>query len=70
MDRQQIEQVVKAVLAGMAANSAPEPVTPPCGAGVFASLDDAVQAASVAQKALTSVAMRQKAVAAIRLAGE
>lgn len=70
MDRQQIEQVVKAVLAGMAANTASEPATQPCSAGVFASLDDAVQAAAVAQKSLSSVAMRQKAVAAIRLAGE
>ncbi|HEY3589254.1 MAG TPA: aldehyde dehydrogenase family protein [Buttiauxella sp.] len=70
MDRQQIEQVVKAVLAGMATNKTPEPAQKFCGAGVFDSLDDAVQAATAAQKSLTSVAMRQKAVAAIRLAGE
>ncbi|AYN30061.1 MULTISPECIES: aldehyde dehydrogenase family protein [Buttiauxella] len=70
MDRQQIEQVVKAVLAGMAVNTTAESTAKPCGAGVFVSLDDAVQAANVAQKSLTSVAMRQKAVAAIRLAGE
>lgn len=38
--------------------------------GVFASLDDAVAAAKVAQQGLKSVAMRQLAIAAIREAGE
>lgn len=36
----------------------------------FASLDDAVAAAKVAQQGLKSVAMRQLAIAAIREAGE
>ena len=38
--------------------------------GVFASLDDAVAAAKIAQQGLKSVAMRQLAIAAIREAGE
>jgi len=38
--------------------------------GVFASLDDAVAAATQAQKLLTSVALRQRVIIAIRQAGE
>ncbi|MGC6388732.1 aldehyde dehydrogenase family protein [Ewingella sp. S1.OA.A_B6] len=39
-------------------------------AGVFASLDDAVSGAKQAQKMLSSIAMRQKVIGAIRQAGE
>ncbi|HSC75483.1 MAG TPA: aldehyde dehydrogenase family protein [Pseudomonadales bacterium] len=65
----EIEQVVKAVLASMGANgtTAGSPAVAP---GVFVELDDAVAAARQAQKALHSVAMRDRAVAAIRAAGE
>ncbi|STT79043.1 acetaldehyde dehydrogenase [Klebsiella pneumoniae] len=38
--------------------------------GVFASLDDAVAAATVAQQGLKRVAMRQQVIQAIREAGE
>ncbi|WP_037385379.1 aldehyde dehydrogenase family protein [Serratia sp. DD3] len=70
MDQKEIEQVVRAVLAGMGASS-PAASVPQCqGSGVFTSLDDAVAAATQAQKKLHSVAMRQLAIAAIRQAGE
>ncbi|EFB2836650.1 aldehyde dehydrogenase EutE [Escherichia coli] len=68
MNQQDIEQVVKAVLLKMQSSD-----TPPAAVhemGVFASLDDAVAAAKVAQPELKSVAMRQLAIAAIREAGE
>lgn len=68
MNQQDIEQVVKAVLLKMQSSD-----TPPAALhemGVFASLDDAVAAAKVAQQGLKSVAMRQLAIAAIREAGE
>lgn len=70
IDQKEIEQVVKAVLAGMGAM--PPVAQPPQsnGSGVFASLDDAVRAAMRAQKTLHSVAVRQLAIAAIRQAGE
>ncbi|HDS7639634.1 TPA: aldehyde dehydrogenase EutE [Escherichia coli] len=64
MNQQDIEQVVKAVLLKMQSSD-----TPPAAVhemGVFASLDDAVAAAKVAQQGLKSVAMRQLAIAAIR----
>ncbi len=70
IDQKEIEQVVKAVLAGMGA-TLPSATPPQNGDnGVFTSLDDAVRAASRAQKQLHSVAMRQLAIAAIRQAGE
>ncbi|MCJ8624911.1 hypothetical protein MWG83_31210, partial [Escherichia coli] len=68
MNQQDIEQVVKAVLLKMQSSD-----TPPAAVhemGVFASLDDAVAAAKIAQQGLKSVAMRQLAIAAIREAGE
>ena len=68
MNQQDIEQVVKAVLLKMQSSD-----TPPAAVhemGVFASLDDAVAAAKVAQQGLKSVVMRQLAIAAIREAGE
>ena len=68
MNQQDIEKVVKAVLLKMQSSD-----TPPAAVhemGVFASLDDAVAAAKVAQQGLKSVAMRQLAIAAIREAGE
>lgn len=68
MNQQDIEQVVKAVLLKMQSSD-----TPPAAVhemGVFASLDDAVAAAKVAQQGFKSVAMRQLAIAAIREAGE
>lgn len=69
IDQKEIEQVVKAVLAGMG-GMLPEAQRPQSnGSGVFASLDDAVCAAMQAQKTLHSVAMRQLAIAAIRQAG-
>ena len=54
MNQQDIEQVVKAVLLKMQSSD-----TPPAAVhemGVFASLDDAVAAAKVAQQGLKSVA--------------
>ncbi|ONG29858.1 recombinase, partial [Escherichia coli] len=57
MNQQDIEQVVKAVLLKMQSSD-----TPPAAVhemGVFASLDDAVAAAKIAQQGLKSVAMRQ-----------
>ena len=68
MNQQDIEQVVKAVLLKMQSSD-----TPPAAVhemGVFASLDDAVAAAKVAQQGVKNVAMRQLAIAAIREAGE
>lgn len=68
MNQQDIEQVVKAVLLKMTASSQPDDAVHEMG--VFASLDDAVAAAKVAQQGLKSVAMRQLAIHAIREAGE
>lgn len=68
MNQQDIEQVVKAVLLKMQSSDTPSAVVHEMG--VFASLDDAVAAAKVAQQGLKSVAMRQLAIAAIREAGE
>lgn len=68
MNQQDIEQVVKAVLLKM--QSSDTPPTAVHEMGVFASLDDAVAAAKIAQQGLKSVAMRQLAIAAIREAGE
>ena len=77
MDQKEIENVVKAVLASMttaatSTQSQPQQSLPTenYGAGVFASLDDAVTAAKTAQKALLSVAMRKTAVEAIRHAAQ
>ncbi len=68
MNQQDIEQVVKAVLLKMQSSDMPPAVVHEMG--VFASLDDAVAAAKIAQQGLKSVAMRQLAIAAIREAGE
>ena len=68
MNQQDIEQVVKAVLLKMKDSSQPDSAVHEMG--VFASLDDAVAAAKVAQQGLKSVAMRQLAIHAIREAGE
>ena len=68
MNQQDIEQVVKAVLLKMQSSDTPSAAVHEMG--VFASPDDAVAAAKVAQQGLKSVAMRQLAIAAIREAGE
>ncbi|SQI22450.1 aldehyde dehydrogenase [Salmonella enterica subsp. arizonae] len=68
MNQQDIEQVVKAVLLKMQDSS--KPTSTVHEMGVFASLDDAVAAAKLAQQGLKSVAMRQLAIQAIREAGE
>lgn len=68
MNQQDIEQVVKAVLLKMQDSSKPSSTVHEMG--VFASLDDAVAAAKLAQQGLKSVAMRQLAIHAIREAGE
>ena len=68
MNQQDIEQGVKAVLLKMKDSSQPDSAVHEMG--VFASLDDAVAAAKVAQQGLKSVAMRQLAIHAIREAGE
>ncbi|MTJ79912.1 MAG: aldehyde dehydrogenase EutE [Telmatospirillum sp.] len=77
MDQKDIEKVVNAVLASIAAEATvtpahAAPASPPrtYGAGVFDSLDDAVRAATVAQKALKAVSMRKTVVEALRRAGE
>ena len=69
MNQQDIEQVVKS---GTAENERQQPRLPApfMIAGVFASLDDAVAAATVAQQGLKRVAMRQQVIQAIREAGE
>lgn len=74
----EIEQVVRAVLNSMnstAVNNAqtnkPVSAVPDSvAAGIFNELDDAVAAAKQAQKALTTIKMRNLAIAAIRKAGE
>ncbi len=68
MNQQDIEQVVKAVLLKMKDSS--QPAGTVHDVGVFASLDDAVAAATVAQQGLKRVAMRQQVIQAIREAGE
>ncbi|MFT2778014.1 aldehyde dehydrogenase family protein [Klebsiella pneumoniae] len=68
MNQQDIEQVVKAVLLKMKDSS--QPAGTVHDMGVFASLDDAVAAATVAQQGLKRVAMRQQVIQAIREAGE
>ncbi|HCB9257979.1 TPA: aldehyde dehydrogenase EutE [Klebsiella pneumoniae] len=68
MNQQDIEQVVKAVLLKMKDSS--QPAGTVHDMGVFASLDDAVTAATVAQQGLKRVAMRQQVIQAIREAGE
>lgn len=68
MNQQDIEQVIKAVLLKMKDSSQPAGAVHEMG--VFASTDDAVAAAKVAQQGLKSVAMRQLAIHAIREAGE
>ena len=67
-----IEQVVKAVLAsiGQTAPTSGAPAEHTLPAGVFAELDQAVEAARQAQTALASVALRERVIAAIRAAGE
>ncbi len=59
MNQQDIEQVIKAVLLKMKDSSQPAGAVHEMG--VFASLDDAVAAAKVAQQGLKSVAMRSVA---------
>lgn len=74
MDQKEIENVVKAVLASMGAETQPATTTAPRqaavsqdnGAGVFASLDDAVVAAKEAQKSLKTIEMRKCVIDAIR----
>ena len=68
MNQQDIEQVVKAVLLKMKDSS--QPADAVHDRGVFASLDDAVAAATAAQQGLNRVAMRQQVIQAIREAGE
>ncbi|MER3812377.1 aldehyde dehydrogenase EutE [Klebsiella pneumoniae] len=68
MNQQDIEQVVKAVLLKMKDSS--QPAGTVHDMGVFASLDDAVAAATVAQQGLKRVAMRLQVIQAIREAGE
>lgn len=68
MNQQDIEQVVKAVLLKMKDSS--QPADAVHDRGVFASLDDAVAAATAAQQGLKRVAMRQQVIQAIREAGE
>lgn len=74
MDQKEIENVVKAVLANMSTGA--QPVTTAAsqqtvasqdnGAGVFASLDDAVAAAKRAHGLLNTVEMRSRCINAIR----
>jgi len=63
---QDIEQVVRAVLATMESRPAPAPSASRAAPGVYAELDDAVAEAAKAQKALRTVAMRTRVVEAIR----
>lgn len=78
VNSKEIEEIVKAILSSMGQtttqssesfkNNAAQSLT--VAAGVFNELDDAVAAARKAAKELRSVAMRDKAIAAIRDAGE
>ncbi|MDU4435153.1 MAG: aldehyde dehydrogenase EutE, partial [Pluralibacter gergoviae] len=61
MDQKEIENVVRAVIASMTTDAPAAPkqaAGQDNGFGVFASLDDAVAAASVAHGALKTVEMR------------
>lgn len=75
INSQDIERVVRSVLASMNSSS-PEPAVQHnvpgrvVASGVFQKLEDAVSEAFKAQKALNTVAMRERCVAAIRKAGE
>lgn len=63
---QDIEQVVRAVLATMESRSDRAPSASRAAPGVYIELDDAVAEAAKAQKALRTVAMRSRVVEAIR----
>ena len=63
---QDIEQVVRAVLATMTSRSDRAPSAGRAAPGVYAELDDAVAEAAQAQKALRTVAMRSRVIEAIR----
>lgn len=63
---QDIEQVVRAVLATMESRSDRTPSAGRAAPGVYRELDDAVAEAAKAQKALRTVAMRARVVEAIR----
>lgn len=72
MDQKEIENVVRAVIASMTTDAPAAPkraAGQDNGFGVFASLDDAVAAASVAHGALKTVEMRKCCIEAIRQAG-
>ena len=64
-----IERIVRAVLKSINTPGAAAPAAKQCAPGVFDELDDAVAAASAAQKQLKSVAMRALVVDAIRRTG-
>ena len=64
-----IERIVRAVLKSINTPGAAAPAAKQCAPGVFDELDDAVAAASTAQKQLKSVAMRALVVDAIRRTG-
>lgn len=75
MNSQDIERVVRTVLSTLNTVGAMAPAKQAMPAqtvasGVFQKLDDAVSEAFAAQKALGTVAMRERVVAAIRKAGE
>lgn len=63
---QDIEQIVRAVLASMSAQADQACSAGRIAPGVFAELDDAVAEATKAQKALRTVSMRSRVVQAIR----
>ncbi|SUB70279.1 Succinate-semialdehyde dehydrogenase (acetylating) [Pluralibacter gergoviae] len=72
MDQKEIENVVRAVIASMTTDAPAAPkqaAGQDNGFGVFASLDDAVAAASAAHGALKTVEMRKCCIEAIRQAG-
>lgn len=70
VNSQDIEQIVRAVLASMSSQAERAGAAGRVAPGVFAELDDAVAEAAKAQKALNTVAMRVRVTEAIRRTAE
>ena len=72
VNTQDIERIVRAVLSSMnaVAPNGAAPAGKQVAPGIFNELDDAVAAATQAQKSLKTVSMRNLVVEAIRKAGE
>ena len=69
MNPQEVERIVRLVISSMDGGTSTAGRAQPAAPGVFQQLDDAVAEAHCAQKGLRTIAMRERAVAAIREAG-